>query len=377
MNQLFCTAPVNLNLLESSLKKKTLITSGLHILYGILLFVSVSVATFWQHEHFDTSIGFLTTVLYISEYVIGMISSFIIITSSCFQRKTYKVFFKRLINVDLCLQKCGVQPNFDSTRKFLRRYIITFTLYFSVVITVDKLSHPDSFMIRSLVYSIPSCFSTLALMQFGMVLRCIQDKMKNINTLLERLTVNNWLRTDRMLLILRKQHLELSVLVDVLCRYFGLLIILTVLVAYVALLSQFYELYKMSIGKDNVYSWLFAYTTLWVILHCGKIILVVYPTSNFSDERKQTGYLLYKIDSTEIVSSARTLKMLKSFSNQLLHETSPPNAMRIINLDMTIVGTMLGVITTYLIILIQFDTTDRDNEDKIQTRSVFNCTNVP
>lgn len=398
MNQMFCTVPVKLDLLETSSKWKMKILSGLHMFYGLLICVCVSVATFWQHDQFNTSIGFLTTVLFMTEYIFGLISLLLVIIGCHYQKKYYKIFFERLINVDLNLQKCGVQPNFDSTATYIRRCMFVFTIFFSIVVAVDKFSHTDSFIIRSAVYSIPNMVTTLALMQYSTVLDYIQDKLKTINAVLQQLAtsnkfmdhqhiVNNKLNiisvfsmnvgqngTDKILNILRKQHAELSRLMELLNRCFGLLIILTMIVAYVALLSQFFEFYKMTVGIDNVITWLTAYTTLWMVLQCGKVTLVLRSTDDFSEERKRTGKLLYEMDLTERSSNHQRQAIVKTFSDQLLHETSPPNAMRIINLDMTIVATMLGVLTTYLIILIQFDVSDRE-QNKDQAKTVFKDTN--
>lgn len=105
-----------------------------------------------------------------------------------------------------------------------------------------------------------------------------------------------------------------------------------------------------------------------MILHSGKV-LILYPINNVSDAKKRAGSLLYQMDYNEM--NATIAKALKTFADQLLHETSPSNAMRIINLDPTILGTMFGVLTTYLIILIQFNANARD-----QSKLICNITNA-
>lgn len=404
MNQLFCAAPLCLNLDASPSGTKMKIFSSFHMFYGVLIGGCVSTATFWQHQQFDTSIGFLTGVLYMSEYIIGTFSLLLVIIGCYYNRRTYKMIFGRLVNVDLKLQECGVLPNFDSTRVYLKRGMILFTIFFTIVVVVDIMSNDpraDSFIISSSVYTIPNLITTLALMQYVALLHYLQDKLKTINSVLQQVAstrifdyhqqmVNNKLSVisvfsgnnmntghngiEKILNTLRKQHAELLRLMELLCNRFGLLIILTFCAAYVALSSQLYEFYKISVGFDNVFSWLTVYTILWVIMNFGKILLIVHPTNNFVDERKRTGYLIYKIDAFRRNSSNTRLHlMLKMFSDQLLHETSSPNAMRIINLDMTILATMLGVLTTYLIILIQFDISARE---QVKVKGISNITNA-
>lgn len=390
VNQAFCTVTVNLNLLEQTAERKMKIVSALHMIYAVLISACIIVATFWQHQQFDTSIGFLTGVLYMGEYSIGTISFVLVIIASHYHKKTYKIFFDRILNVDMSLLKCGIQPNFDSSRIFLRRSMVAFTIFFSLVIAADILSkdpRSDSFIISSSVYTIPNMVVSLSLLQYDAALHYIQDRMKTLNEILQRLATNSCFidhqqmvssrvnvisvlsmnlgqnGTEKVLNILRKQHAELSRIMELVTGCFGMLIVLTFLVAYISLSSQLYEFYKMSVGFDNVMSWLTLYTILWLILNAGKVILILYPANDFSDERKRTASLLYKMDS----KNSKTLVTIKTFSNQLLHETLPPNAIRIINLDMTNIATMVGILTTYLIILIQFDISAR--EQKVQSKT--------
>lgn len=158
--------------------------------------------------------------------------------------------------------------------------------------------------------------------------------------------------------VLRKQHAELSRLMTLLNKCFGLLIILTIVAAYIILSTQFYAFYKMTEGFEPNDIWLTLYTTLWIVLHSGKVLLVLYPINDVCDERKRSGNILFDMNLSE--STTKDASMIKTFADQLLHENSPPNAMRIINLDLTLAGTMIGILTTYLIILIQFDASARE-----------------
>lgn len=251
-------------------------------------------------------------------------------------------------------QKCGVQPNYHTTKIYLKRSMVTYTIFFVCVIMIDFMynqMNADSFIRSSTVYTIPNIISTLALTQFATVLHCIRDKFRTINLVLKQLQsnsftehqlINNKLNifvvlpvsrgrnsSERILNILRKQHGELSRLTELLNKCFGLLIILTLIAAYVILSIQFYAFYKMKEGFKESDIWLTLYTILWVILHSGKFLLILYPINNVSDEKKRAGSLLYQMDYNKM--NATVSKAVKTFADQLLHETSPPNAMRIIN----------------------------------------------
>lgn len=326
--------------------------------------------------------GFLTKILYIGEYIIGTFNLLLVIIGCQYQKQLYRVFFRRLVNVDINLQKCGIQPNYITTKAYLNRSMAIYFVFFTFVIIVDFMynsMHAASFVVSSTVYTIPNIVSTLALTQYAAVLHFIRDKLRTINLILRRLVTNSNFNdhpsrltvisvlarelgminnVPRVLDILRKQHAELSRLMELLNQCYGLLIILIIIAAYIILSTQFYAFYKMAEGFDETDIWLTIYTILWVILHSEKVLLVLYPINDVCDERKRSGNILYEMDLAE--NNSKDFNIIKTFADQLIHENSPPNAMRIINLDLTLAGTMVGVLTTYLIILIQFDASSRD-----------------
>lgn len=383
INQIFSSAPVNINFFTptgpQSSNQKTIekVSSSVHSLFGIVISTLVIWATYLQRIQFDGNVGFLTSLLYLGEYIVGILNLLLIIIGSRYQRKCYTIIFKRLVSVDMNLQKCGVQPNFDNMRITLRRVMISYAMFFVFVIFVDFMYNDmqaRDFIRSSTVYTVPNIISTLALTQYSMVIYYARNKFRTINVILKRLISNgnsvgdsqignNQLciisvlgrsrnGTEKILNILRRQHTELSRLVEFLNKCFGVLIVLILVAAYIILSIQFYAFYRITVGFEKVDLWLIAYTILWVILHGGKVLLILYPTHDIIDERKLTGVLLFEND---ITCKSFDTNTMKTFANQLLHETTPPNACRVINLDLTILGTMLGTLTTYLIILIQFD----------------------
>lgn len=385
VNQIFCAAPINLRCLEPTIFDK--ITAAAHLFYGFTMCGVVCFATYLQNTLFDSGMGFLTRILYMGEYIIGTFNLLLIIVGCQYQRRFYGIFFTRLVNVDINLQKCGVQPNLETTRIYLKRSLLIYGIFVISVIVVDFFynhSNVESFARSSTVYTVPNIVSTLALTQYSSVLHYIRDKFKTINEIIVRLvttrsvsdlTINNKLNiisvlalnngqngSARVLNILRKQHSELTRLLELLNRCFGLLIVLTLIAAYIILSTQFYAFYRMTEGFDEHDIWLTIYTCQWVLLHGGKVFLILYPNNDISDEREKTGRLLFQLDFSDEKSAnnVKTICVLKTFANQLLHENAPPNALRVIHLDLTIVGTMLGVLTTYLIILIQFDASARE-----------------
>lgn len=385
-NQVFCAAPIQLNLLEANARKRDKyqkFISAIHLIFGLSICVAVCLATYYQNQDFDTTIGFMTRILYMGEYVIGTFNLVLVILSCQYQKKFYSFFFERLVSIDVSLRKCGCITSFESTRTYLSRSMGLYGAFFAAVIVIDFMynrMHGESFIRSSTVYTIPNVVSALALTQYSMVLHYIHGKFKSLNTMLERIVKDNSTEAGKLSFVpahcsgtgivvgtLRKQHGELSRLMEILNGCFGLLIILTVVAAYIILSTQFYAFYKMSEGFDEDNIWLTIYTILWIILHSFKVFLVLFSVNRVSDDKRRTGLLLFGVDSPGYSKLQPEIKM---FADQLLHDSEPPNAMKIINLDLTIVGTMVGVLTTYLIILIQFDANSRE-----QGKLICNMTN--
>lgn len=376
ISQIFCSAPININL-SSKVVKHQKIFSAFHFMFGLLICVAVCFATYLHHKSLDLkSLGFLTSVLYVGEYGISTFNLVLVIIGCQHQKKFYRLFFNRLVNIQLMLCQCGIESNSKPVQDYLKKSLILYVAFFAIVIVVDifysKMS-VESFVSSSTVYTVPNVVSTLALTQCSFVTRCLTHKLRAINLYLgnfakktnqHHLMFVNVLASnnEEQLVVLeldklRCQHAELSRLMELLNECFGLLIVLTLIAAYVILSTQFYAFYKMIEGFDESNIWLVVYTVLWVILHLGKVFMILNPIEDFSDEKRLTGNLLFEINRD--LRKSKTCRALKRFADQLLHEKTPPNALRIINLDMTIFGTMLGVLTTYLIILIQFDATAR------------------
>ena len=287
-----------------------------------MIFNIIIIIKILQIQDADETMGFMTRILYVGEYIIGTFNLILIIIGCQYQKKYYVILFKRLIDVDINLQQCGIQPNYNRTKIYLQRSMISYTIFFMSVICVDFLYNQMSaggFFRSSTVYTMPNIVSLLALTQYAAALHYIRDKFKTINAMLRRLIVDNNLKGnfknsklniisilsietnksmgfDRKLNLLRIQHAELSRLVELLNECFGILIVFTLIAGYIILSTQFYAFYKMSEGFDAQDILLTIYTILWVILHGGKVVLILLPINDISDEQMKTGHYLFEID---------------------------------------------------------------------------------
>lgn len=317
VNQIFCSTPVNLNFLENTVQRnvkrsqKRCCYTVLHCLWSIVIAVGVCLATYYQHQYFDIEeMSFLTGLLYIGEYSINMFNLCLVCIAAQYQKKDYALFFNRLIAVDINLRNCGVQYDYKGGRKFLTVAMLLIALFFGSVIIVDFLYNKriwENFLRSSVVYTIPNIVSLLALTQYSAVVYFIWTRFSTINGILKRMVRQSNLRNDivgkvnvisvlsmevgyrdpgaeKTFNILRKQHAELSRLTELLNKSFGILILTTLIAAYVILSIQFYAFYKLSEGYAEADVFFIVYTVLWIILHAGKVLLILYPVNKITDE---------------------------------------------------------------------------------------------
>lgn len=370
--QIFCAAPINRAQSYASKNRAKILTRA-HFAYGIIIFTVFLFALYSKIKSAAHSEGLMRSILFLFEVATGMLELLLVVISCQYQKKQYSIFLKRLISIDLNLQKCGIQPNFDLLRKYLNRSMVVYAIFFTLTAIVSfniKKWNFEEFAIYYTTFIVPNIVSTLALTQYSTVLFCIRDKLRSINAVLRLLvTSSNFdddcqvvmsvlsisigkLETEKVLNILRRQHAEISRLMEQLNECFGVLIVLVIISAYINLSIEFFLLYKFIMDFDGTYVWDMLFSLLWLVLQAAKVLLVLHPISDVCEERKLSGNLLFEINFQRRDSNVAL--ELKTFSDQILH-TPAPTACRIIYLDFKIAGTMVGVITTYMIILIQFD----------------------
>ncbi|XP_011633717.1 gustatory receptor for sugar taste 43a-like [Pogonomyrmex barbatus] len=95
---------------------------------------------------------------------------------------------------------------------------------------------------------------------------------------------------------------------------------------------------------------------LWCIFHIWRLLMIVQPTYAATTEGKKTAALVSQLLSVSPDREGR--KQLEIFSLQLLHRPLEFSACGLFTLDRTLVTSIAGAVTTYLVILIQFQKED-------------------
>ena len=132
-NKFWCAAPVNIEFLGKTSNRKNFYFI-VQLIWSLIVISCVSISTYYQHKDADQSMGFLTRMLYIAEYVIGTANLVLIIGGIQYQKKFYTIFLEKIIMVDLNMESAGIETEYKSCGRYLKRAMISYALFFSCVI---------------------------------------------------------------------------------------------------------------------------------------------------------------------------------------------------------------------------------------------------
>ncbi|CAK9815994.1 Gustatory receptor for sugar taste 43a [Anthophora plagiata] len=99
----------------------------------------------------------------------------------------------------------------------------------------------------------------------------------------------------------------------------------------------------------------------WCIFHITRMLIIVQPSYFTVAEGKRTAILVSQLLSRSFEANAR--RELEIFSLQLLHRPLEFTACGLFPLDRTLITSIAGAVTTYLVILIQFQNADETKGD--------------
>ncbi|KFB51105.1 AGAP006717-PA-like protein [Anopheles sinensis] len=336
---------------------------GLNMIYSIVIASGIFIATILQTSLDDWKMPFMTQMLYISEYIASNVVVLMVLIGCHYQCCYYQQFTEKLLAITARIASCGAAVDFQRIETTFNRLLLGVAMFFGSVLAVDLLYNDLlfwSFVRSSSVFCLSNIINVLGLIQYAYLLYFIFLFYSDVNRLLMSYTVHasrdKHFRARRRLLYettvvspsdggvtllydyahlvdrLRSIHLDLNELLEQVNNCFGVLIVCTTTASFVVLSLQLFCIYQAT----TVQAWyaqdtfLLVYNVLWIVLHAAKVLMVLYPSHLVQKERERTGPILYHFNPHE-------------------KDTALNNA-------------MVGALTTYLVILIQFDTTLKQSQ---------------
>ncbi|XP_039279977.1 gustatory receptor for sugar taste 43a isoform X4 [Nilaparvata lugens] len=96
----------------------------------------------------------------------------------------------------------------------------------------------------------------------------------------------------------------------------------------------------------------------WIITHVLELLVIVLPCAATSSEANNTSKIVCKLLNRNFTQGTR--QQLETFALQLTHHRAEYSAYGMFKLDLPVITSIAGAVTTYLVILIQFQGTDLD-----------------
>ncbi|XP_057319223.1 gustatory receptor for sugar taste 43a-like isoform X2 [Microplitis mediator] len=164
--------------------------------------------------------------------------------------------------------------------------------------------------------------------------------------------------TVSQLITIHSSLCDVNILIN---KAFGLpMLVVAITALFHLIITPYFLLMEATSDKETLF---IIVQCLWCGLHVFRVVVVVQPCYSTTNESQKTAILASQLLTYSWQPEIR--KQLEIFSLQLLHRPLHFTACGLFSLDRALITSMAGAVTTYLVILIQFqkadDTKDTNN----------------
>ncbi|GLV38674.1 Gustatory receptor 2a [Carabus blaptoides fortunei] len=114
------------------------------------------------------------------------------------------------------------------------------------------------------------------------------------------------------------------------------------------------KFYKTDVQADDDW-YAFSYF-IWALMNCADLFILVYTSDSMCSTANGCKMTLHKVNLNS--KDMEMKKEVTAFSLQLLHNDLVLTAAGFFNIDFTLIFNIIGAVTTYLVIFVQFDIND-------------------
>ncbi|KAG4069536.1 hypothetical protein HA402_006902 [Bradysia odoriphaga] len=405
----FGVAPINLNFQTDAHQNlsffKILLLNCrfvLHVLWSLLILTAIAISIHYERsfDERDTS-SFILKCLYMGEYLFNISNCLLIVIGCHYQRRVYIKYFNRIIDIDMEFRECGVTTNYSQLNGYVKKFWYCSAL-FMVLATISDLMYYfnlNDFIRSATIFILSNLLTIVTFIAYFGLLYVLKERYKIIQSLLLQLVHQNEelstrkpvehytlavfdvmnikksaYRVPTLTMIqqinrLRKIYYDLAMFNEDINSSFGMLIISTTMSSFIVVSTQLYAFYDIARSRDGISDiYLAIYSGLWFIFNSVKVLLILLLNHHVCVERLRSRgatsreFLIFQ---KSLVTSAlysfkfnkeyRKLQAsLYKFSLQIFHLKRYQDMTGILNLDLTLLTTIIGSLTTYFVILVQF-----------------------
>ncbi|XP_063904965.1 putative gustatory receptor 28b [Zophobas morio] len=278
-------------------------------------------------------------------------------------RKVQTKAFDLLSHIDVCFTKNG----FSLPYKDLQRtnYIILSMIGVSLLLRLSLLlltMHVDFIQQTALLFS--ATIKTFSKYQFVVFVLQLQARFTKINSIirsfykdsrLTKLVLNPAVRSiPERLYTLCRLHYKLASVLQKINAAFAVQLLVSIAVSLFDVLFQSYYLYYVATGKATVASVFMVMNPLvWLLDETIEVYWLVYACSSTCDQANETPTNLHELRNNYFEMDIET--HVQTYSLQMLHQKVQFSVLGFFVVDYTLIYSIVGAVTTYLVIFIQFD----------------------
>ncbi|XP_011308319.1 putative gustatory receptor 28a [Fopius arisanus] len=234
--------------------------------------------------------------------------------------------------------------------------------------TVFKSLFKSSFVI----FILPNVIFNWFLIQYSLVLSSIETRFRGINRAITRLSKSHCclIEDTRVFRDLMALH---GLLYDVACavtNFYAFPVLLIITVSCGAILTTSYYLIVPFLMHRAVSIFRTLDSIAYLAMEVFPIVILSTTVTRVSHEMKLTTVAVHKL-LAESLSDKQLKSELKLFSLELLHRRLQFTCCGIFSLDCTLLHSIANMTGTYLVILIQFQGTERTSTDHVTSNNII------
>ncbi|KAG4071157.1 hypothetical protein HA402_007642 [Bradysia odoriphaga] len=309
---------------------------------------------------------------------------------SCIVRR-FKLIavYNMLAKIDGKLKELGMEIDYRSTLTFIGVAVLTFVVIYgfylggSFWLLISSNVFPN-FTVW-MTFFLPHAMTSMVAIMFMCIVKQIRHRIRCLNVILMNLCQNyingiaskgsiDYIKSKRLVGInsnFSTTNKDILEVLDETCRlhedlcdtcyiteqYFGIQMLTIVCIAFLVIVFNSYYVLEVALGNgqynknigDKEFVVFFVYQMCMYVL---AVLAIVQSSHSATAENEKCSIFVHKL--LNIFSEIEVKEKLLQFSIQLLHRRVKFTAFGLFPLDRTLIFTIVGATTTYLIILVQF-----------------------
>ncbi|KAG8035030.1 hypothetical protein G9C98_005453, partial [Cotesia typhae] len=279
------------------------------------------------------------------------------------QSKSMISVINRLNIIDKKLNQC---TNFEPSR--ISSYLI-FLVNIAISCGIMLLIALNSSVRKMISEITPAIISSWVIVQYTLLLIVVEERFKIVNSIIYKMGDfgSDSIRKPTLLLvnvsilrdsicqnidIIKSAYVELCDICEQITHFFGIPILVSIMYFSQGGIYILYDIIKSSLkekpAKPIHYSIMLIYFVWIVVL----FLVLTSSVSRTTSESKKTGKIISLL-TDRCPMNPKVKEQMAKFSNDLLHFDVKFSACGIVPLDRTLLGTIMGTVATYLVIVIQ------------------------